>query len=343
VSLEAPPAIEIELVTNRARLAQLTDGWTALWNESRNATPFQSPEWLQPWWNHYGNGQLRALFIRDGRQLIGMVPLFLPEREGSLTHRVLLLGTGLSDYLDGLCASGSEEICAAAMFDWLRDQEGWDICDFQQLRSDSFLFGARLPNGWTEDHEPADKCPVLNLAGASLDNPEFASPDLMHDVNYSRRRAALLGPTQIERARLNNFEELFAAFLRLHKARWNERGLPGVAEQNSAFYRDSAAGLLARGMLRLYAWRVAGRIIATFFGFTHRRRAYYYLGGFDPEFRRLSPGNVLVAHAIHEAIKEGATQFDFLRGDEAYKYRWGARDETTWRRLIFKLAEISED
>jgi CelD/BcsL family acetyltransferase involved in cellulose biosynthesis len=31
-----------------------------------------------------------------------------------------------------------------------------------------------------------------------------------------------------------------------------------------------------------------------------------------------------MAHAISSAIAEGATGFDFLRGDEPYKTQWGA-------------------
>src|SRR5262249_14112411 len=54
---------------------------------------------------------------------------------------------------------------------------------------------------------------------------------------------------------------------------------------------------------------------------------YYYLGGFDTTLARLSIGTVLTAYAIRYAIeKDSATEFDFLRGDEGDKYRWGAVD-----------------
>ncbi|HPU25822.1 MAG TPA: GNAT family N-acetyltransferase [Phycisphaerae bacterium] len=53
------------------------------------------------------------------------------------------------------------------------------------------------------------------------------------------------------------------------------------------------------------------------------RRLYYYLGGFDPEYGRLSPGKLLVAHALEQAIGEGMRGFDVLRGREDYKYEWG--------------------
>ena len=54
---------------------------------------------------------------------------------------------------------------------------------------------------------------------------------------------------------------------------------------------------------------------------------HYYLSGYDPDLEKLSIGNILVAHAIEQAVRDGATTFDFLRGAEEYKYRWGSQDQ----------------
>jgi CelD/BcsL family acetyltransferase involved in cellulose biosynthesis len=43
---------------------------------------------------------------------------------------------------------------------------------------------------------------------------------------------------------------------------------------------------------------------------------------------------ILIGHAIEEAAREGARDFDFLRGQEAYKYEWGAQDRWNCRRSI---------
>jgi CelD/BcsL family acetyltransferase involved in cellulose biosynthesis len=47
---------------------------------------------------------------------------------------------------------------------------------------------------------------------------------------------------------------------------------------------------------------------------------------------------VIVAHAIEQAVREGATTFDFLRGAEDYKYAWGAKDRVNQRRQIWSAA-----
>jgi len=42
----------------------------------------------------------------------------------------------------------------------------------------------------------------------------------------------------------------------------------------------------------------------------------------------------MIGHAIEEAVRAGASEFDFLRGKEAYKYKWGAKDRPTYRCVL---------
>ncbi len=77
-------------------------------------------------------------------------------------------------------------------------------------------------------------------------------------------------------------------------------------------------------------------MIGAYLGLAHAGRAFAYLGGFDPVHEHVSPGAILIGHAIEEAIRGGAAEFHFLRGQEAYKYPWGAADRwnqrITWTR-----------
>jgi CelD/BcsL family acetyltransferase involved in cellulose biosynthesis len=53
--------------------------------------------------------------------------------------------------------------------------------------------------------------------------------------------------------------------------------------------------------------------------------------GHNVELRSLSPGIVTVALDIRSAIDERYKYYDFLRGDEEYKYRLGAVKRYTVR------------
>ena len=94
--------------------------------------------------------------------------------------------------------------------------------------------------------------------------------------------------------------------------------------------------MLEAGALRMFATRAGERIVAVFYGFAFGDTFYYYLSGYDPALEKLSIGTLMVAHAVDEAVREGATTFDFLRGAEEYKYAWGAKDRMNRRRQLVR-------
>jgi CelD/BcsL family acetyltransferase involved in cellulose biosynthesis len=59
-----------------------------------------------------------------------------------------------------------------------------------------------------------------------------------------------------------------------------------------------------------------------------------YNGGFDSAHAKLSPSAILVGLAMAQAAREGASQFDFLRGQEGYKAVWGAVPCPMHRRIL---------
>jgi CelD/BcsL family acetyltransferase involved in cellulose biosynthesis len=87
-------------------------------------------------------------------------------------------------------------------------------------------------------------------------------------------------------------------------------------------------------LLRLYALALGGRAVAVLYGLAGPGTVYYYLGGYEPGLDGLGLGTILIGHAIAEAERAGATQFDFLRGQESYKYHWGGIDRPSFARLL---------
>ena len=66
------------------------------------------------------------------------------------------------------------------------------------------------------------------------------------------------------------------------------------------------------------------RPASVMFSFEDDHGFYLYNSAFEPELRTLSPGNVMLSHLIERAIENGHAVFDFLKGDETYKFRLGA-------------------
>lgn len=306
--------------------------WAALWARVPDATPFQHPAWLVPWWRHFDEGALRLLTLREGEALRALFPLYIHRRS------LLPLGIGTSDYLDALVEPGFAGPAMAALFGAPGD--GFDRADWPQLRPASPLLAGTAPRGWQDATEPAEPCPVLDLPARFEDLAGRVSAKTLRDLRVARRRAAEAG-ARFEEATEATLAEILDALFRLHAARWATRGEAGVLADPrvEAWHRDAAPGLLRAGLLRLFALRLEGRVVAVIHALADppgraRRTLYLYLQGFDPALERLSPGLLLVGEAIGRAIAEGFAAADFLRGQERYKSFWGAANAPTFRRVL---------
>jgi CelD/BcsL family acetyltransferase involved in cellulose biosynthesis len=227
-----------------------------------------------------------------------------------------------------------------------RESDRWDRCELTQLRPGSALLEHELPSGWTELRGEADCCVELFLPVDKRDLESVLPKRMLQNLRYYRRRAEKLGDIQIARAARSDVQSCFDNVVRLHGLRWEARGEPGVlaSEAVRRAHRDALPDLLASGMLRLYTLTLRDEMIAAFYGFADPRpggRTYAYLSSFDPRFEDLSPGTLIIAHAVEEALREGAVRFDLLRGREPYKYLWGARDRATLRRELRILRSTS--
>lgn len=321
VPAEVAPAFEdrtltVEECTADGQLEDLGSDWSRLWEECPRATPFQSPEWLVPWWKHLGEGELWILAIRQQDQLVGLAPLHIHQNPDTKERTVLFLGTGITDYLDALLLPEFEtEATAAILAHLAANQHRWDHCDFQQLSEGSPLLQATGAVDWTSEIAVQEVCPVLRLPSRSQELPALVPTRMLDKLKYYRRRLAKTAPVRVESVQGENFDQFFGDFIRLHQARWGTKG--------------------QKGALRLYALTFQGHISATLYGFSHAARTFYYLSGFEPGMAEFSPGTVLIGYAIEQAIEEGAGEFDFLRGREAYKYLWGAKGRLNYRRQFW--------
>jgi CelD/BcsL family acetyltransferase involved in cellulose biosynthesis len=318
-----------------AVLEPLRAEWAALWSRVPDATPFQHPAWLIPWWRHVGEGESCTLALREAGELVALVPLYIWRR------RLFPLGIGTTDYLDALALPGHAEAAMAAALGWIAAERGrFDVVEWPQLRPGSPLLLGAAPPGWAERVEPAEACPVLHLPAEVEGLRERVSGKTLRDLRTARRRAAEAG-VAVEEVTEETLPAYRAALVALHAARWRTRQEEGVlaAPGVQAMQAESMREMLAAGLLRMFGLRAEGRIVAVVHALADppgraARSLYLYLQGFDPGFERISPGLLLVGEACERAVAEGFATLDFLRGQERYKSFWGVQDAPTFRRVL---------
>jgi len=137
-----------------------------------------------------------------------------------------------------------------------------------------------------------------------------------HEVRRKRRRfEAEFGAIEIEH-HLGGAVDVFCAMHRLSAGEKGEFMTAPMQELFTELLRTAGASihlLVCDGVPRAAA-----------FGFETEDSYYYYNSAFDPGAAMASPGVVLFSAMIETEIERGAAVFDFLKGDEPYKFRHGA-------------------
>ncbi len=306
------------------------DPWRSLLTEAAFPSPFMSWTWQAAWFDAFGGGRrLRLLCVRDGRgDLAGLLPLY-EERPGVLR---ILGGVDVSDYLDVIAPAGAEEEVWAAL---LEHHAGatWDLHAIRAVSPTVTLLPALAPSyGRSAAVTVEECCPVLALP-PSWEAYLAALPGKQrHEIERKRRRlrrelpdarvASYTSPEDIE-PRLGTFFELHRRS-RTGKARFMDARM-------ERFFRAAISGLAARGMARLWLLEAGSPAIAAFVSLEWPGAVGLYNSGFDVGMAALSPGIVLLANVIRDAIGRGVPRFDFLRGEEPYKLGFGAEPEHLYR------------
>jgi len=374
LSPKTPAAGARRFVASRQAFDSIpSDIWDAVVVRTPWTTPFSHHCVQRAWWDAYGaTAHDQTLVVRDESDptaIVAIAPLMhrhelepgdlaakttIRHQAGPALKPVPESATAVffgasyhADYATVLAgpedlADACEAIAAALAAE---DPSRWDVVDLRRLRAGdpavdalAAAFGNQATDScWLVTREREDVCPVLTLpAGVDFEGYlDTLDKKERHEVRRKMRRASAAGRIALEPS-ADPLRDL-DAFVELHQKRWGAEGLfPPTA--GGAASRRFFAGLFEScaptGILGLSFLTVGGRRVAAGVTFDDGKSTYYYNAGVDPDARELSPGVVMVACYIQRAIELGRTRLDFLRGNEPYKYEWGAVDEPIERLLV---------
>lgn len=305
--------------------------WDDLLGRARFRPPFMSWIWQHAWTRAFAPGrrlEIRTVSDGDGR-LVAVLPLY--EADPDVLR--LIGGVDVSDYLDLIAEAGrEEEVWVALLQARLASRALWDLHAVPGASATVAL----LPR-LGESHALAvasaveDRCPVLALP-ASWEAYLASLPGKhRHEITRKMRRLQ----REVPDARVSSaatralVEARLGDFLQLHR-----RSRVGKAkfmdERMERFFHEATTALADRGALRLWFLDSDAGPLASFITLEWDDRVGLYNSGFDPARAALAPGLVLLAHVVQDAIARTKGRFDFLRGEERYKYEFGPVPEDVW-------------
>ena len=271
------------------------------------------------------------------------------------TSKVVFFGASYhADYAtilaapDDLPAASQALVQALLSPDTSHGDQAWDAVDLRRLRDidparvalEQAFERAATEHGWSLCREQEDVCPVVTFPGDDWE--AFLGTLGKKDRHEVRRKVRRLeGAGEVTFEHVEPTPDAIDRFIELHQARWGAEGLfpdtEGGARSRRFVHRlaelETASPPEDR-CLQLGSLSVDGRPIFSAMGFDDGTSCYFYNAGMDPNARELSPGVTGAAAYLRDRIEAGRHRFDFLRGDEAYKYEWGAVDEPIHRLLL---------
>lgn len=333
--------MRVGTVRNGDQLHAIRPEWEALSRRSVHGSVFSTPAWLYPFIDSYQPPSIAVLAVRDdSNTLRAILPLskkrFKPLPIPGLSYYAHLGG---ADYHDILIERGYEQHVMPCLMHWLRTDKDRlrNVIDLNHVSYNVntseaqpllFEFGIRYPRLNLPTTYQA-------LSQPNGDTPSQHASIVKKAAQYERQLRRSYPTTIIELADVSSYERVLDALFDLHQQRWQTKGKRGVlsGHDTQQFMRMCSRELLANGWLRL-TYIQTDKIIAVIYCISFQGVSSYFISGIDPDYSKFSLGTILMANSIKQAIADGDTTYDMLKGGEAYKDRWA--DEITYpKRCVF--------
>ena len=337
----------VELVRDPSILHGVDAEWRSL-AEARG-DPFVTPDWYWAWMRHFGErASPFVVSVRDsGGGLVGLMPLVLSRRRHFST--LSFAGAEYGDYFHPAAQSAaSEETLVHAFTRTLGEQKSqWAIFVADYVGEDApwtrALVGSNAVRlAAIRYHEHPSVYLSIPLRGLTWETYLAGrSRNLRSQLGRKRRALDRLGVVRFRRGG-DDLERDMTTLFTLHGKRWAGKGsMMFNSSRAREFQLDFARAARAHDWLRLWFLEVDETPVAAWYGWSIGGRYLYYQAGFDPAWSDSSPGLVLLAHTIEAAFEEGASEYDMLLGDEAFKARFATASRTGRTLVVVRTAHVA--
>jgi CelD/BcsL family acetyltransferase involved in cellulose biosynthesis len=277
------------------------------------------------WWQEFGDDSNLFLHsVRQGDELIGIAPLLVNGESA------LFIGSpNVCDYLDFVVTPGREQDFFDSFLDNL-DKQGIARLDLRALRPDStvrqYLADAARDRGCEVSFHPDGVSFELDLPSTWEEYLQILKGKHRHETRRKLRR--LHEAAEINFRVFTEIDEvkgIMGTFLKLFRESREDKTVFMTTGMES-FFNSLALAMAEIKVLRVYVLELDAQPAATVLCFDYNSTLYLYNSGYDPRFSPLSVGLLCKILNIKDSIQRGIKRYDFLKGEETYKYRLGGQE-----------------
>ena len=286
---------------------------------------FVLPAWLQVWWKEFGSGgSPHLLVMRQGKQITGIAPLLL--REGTASF---LGSADVCDYQDFIIAPGRENGFFNALLNYLT-KKGITEFDLGAVRPESTVLACLVPlareRGYVVRLQPEDVSVELDLPATWEEYLAMLDTRQLHELKRKMRGASAEAKLDYlvvsDRASVNRAVDTF--FNMFTGSRHDKAAF--LTAPMEAYFRSLVNAMAQIGLARFGILDMDNVPAAMILYFDYNDCIYLYNSGYDPRYESLSVGLLCKTMGIQASIEAGKKKFDFLKGNEPYKYHLGGKE-----------------
>ena len=309
--------------------------WESVLRDSPENTLLLTSQWQKVWWDTFGDGHTMCGFTYPESNEISAIASLAKSGD-----TVSFIGSeDTFDYNDFLIRPGNEVGFYQALLDCMEEQK-FGMLRLVSLRETSptlqILPDLARKHGYTVEVKEEDVTSGIGLPSTWDEYLSLLNKKDRHELRRKIRRMdsqtdwkwySLTEPTEVNE-RLGEFIKL----MRQSRADKDEFMTP---ERESFFYNITQR-MSELGLLQLYFLHMDGVTVATSLCFDYGGSRLLYNSGYDPEYAYYSVGLLLNAMCLKDAIEQGLTYFDFLRGPEPYKAHLGGQQRNLYQMVVTK-------
>jgi hypothetical protein len=323
--------LRISEINTKREFYELENYWNNALNRSIENNIFLTWEKMAPSVNHLGqNSSLRILCATESNKLVGIAPLRITHigLKGYFGYGIIEpLTNGDTDY-SGLIITEEQDACLHQFLAHLFSQKDWDFMYLPDLPQTSPSL-ALIKNATDIPKFEIEKgviCPYVAIPSSK--------EKLLSSLNRKFEKKLRKSLTKLEREHgrvelknyyeLGSLEQAIQILINLHQKRWTSRGNCGrfLKEEACDITLQTAKYFAEKDWLRLYFLTVNDKPVAVELNLEYNGKMYCHLKGFDIDYYKYRVGSLLTLKVLERCIEKGISEYDFMQGDEAYKFDW---------------------
>jgi len=323
--------MQIKCVETLDQLDRLRSDWEAAYLKDPEAHIFLSWSWIRCWLEitPYKWLVLTARYNENSND-VAFLPLII---RGFRPMRVINLGgQPLAPYTGFICATENEHEAISSFSHYIQKQLQW--IRFQMAEVLDSRLGIFL-DSFSKDVFDIDKS--YGMPSLSMHLPDDWDKYLKDKLGYKTRGTLRRRIRQIQgfpgfsttQIRMGSEYKDIDTILDLWQQRWGPK--PEASLLREIFYHFSQQKQLFVKII----WDENIPISGTINLVDNQKKAFYFFViGVNYDYKKYSPGRVILAKDIKYAIENGFEKFDFLVGADEYKFSFGAKQRNTFNIII---------